>query len=410
MKQISLTVRLIKKSMFSYLILLALIFIAVYQLLIYMGYMEYKYYGLQEAKAYLNNGDYVMRNNGVTYNLSSYKSFKDNVEKYDGVKSVIYKISGNAALNTDKEGRGEFMPVKVIMYSTGYIDFYREKIAAGSYPKDSILNGKYQCVTNLNDVNVGDSFYIFPFAPNEGEESELLGEIEITGKFYYCGKFLNTSISGNGIDLTDCYEYNEAVIVIPYNEIYLEAVKNYMYSASENYYILYDEKISDRKKQYIREQVIKENFYISVSEATEKTLEEKKNTGRSRLLIPILTVYLSATTFIVVSVISACKYMKEFSVYYIVGGTKGKIMGIINPSMAPIIMSAIIYGLILINNYEKFEDFHADRALDIGYIMYNSFIINIIIFLIVLLFLSNIIVMAVISRMSPMKFYRQINN
>ncbi len=102
--------------------------------------------------------------------------------------------------------------------------------------------------------------------------------------------------------------------------------------------------------------------------------------------------------------------MEELSVYYIVGGTKGKIMGIINLSMAPIIMSAIIYGLILINNYEKFEDFHADRALDIGYIMYNSFIINIIIFLIVLLFLSNIIVMAVISRMSPMKFYRQINN
>lgn len=85
-------------------------------------------------------------------------------------------------------------------------------------------------------------------------------------------------------------------------------------------------------------------------------------------------------------------------------------MGIINLSLAPVMLSAIIYGVILINNYDKIEALKMDKLLNIGYVMYNSFIMYIILFLLILLFISNILIAAIISRISPIKLYRQLNN
>ena len=55
-----------------------------------------------------------------------------------------------------------------------------------------------------------------------------------------------------------------------------------------------------------------------MSEALERTLQQKKTAVRERIFIPMAYIYLCAMAFIVVSVIASYKYMKEFSVYYIV--------------------------------------------------------------------------------------------
>ena len=389
--------------------MLVLCLCTVYCVVDRMGYLEHIYYGIDEAEKYLENADYVI-GGGVTYNLSSYEEIKGKLEKIDGVKSVIYKIYGNAAINTDKTCKGEDRKVKVFMYSEGYFDYYKEKLASGAYPSESIIDGRYQCITNLRDLKTGDSLYIFPVFSDEGKETEPLGEIEITGKLYYGGKFLNTTRTSNGLSLSECYEYDEAVIIIPYSKEYLENVKNYMYAITGNFYVIYDDDISDEQKQSIREQALGEYFYLPMSEAIERSVEEKKNQSKTQMLLPILCIYLCAMTFIVISVVSAYRYMNEFSVYYIVGGTKRKIIGIINLSLVPIIIIAIIFGIILINNYDKIKAFEVDMTLQMGYVMYNSFNIYIIGFLMVLILISNIIVAAVISRMSPAKLYRQLNS
>lgn len=414
MKQIGLAMGLIKKTFFSYIILFALIFITTYHILVSMGYIEYRFYGVNAVQKYLYNADYFMKNGAVgNFNLNVCEEFKKKAEKYEGVKGVIYKISGRGVLATDKNG-AEPKNVTVIMYSEDYSEFYSEKLSFGEYPENSIMDEKYQCITNLSGVNVGDSFYIFHHIPENEQDTSLIGEIQISGRLYYGESVLSMMCQGNAIDLasnfSSCYQYDDDIIIIPYSKEYLESVKEYLYGTTENYYILYEDDITEEQKQYIRKQIIDDGyFYTSMSEALERTLQQKKTAVKDRIFIPMASIYLSTMAFIVVSVISAYKYMKEFSVYYIVGSTRRRIMGIINLSLAPVMLSAIIYGVILINNYDKIEALKIDRVLNIGYVMYNSFIIYIVLFLLILFFISNIIIAAIISRMSPMKFYRQLN-
>ncbi len=416
MKQIGLAMGLIKKSFFSYIILFVLVFITAYHILVSMGYIEYRFYGVNAVQKYLYNADYFMKNNAVgNFNLNVCEEFRKKAEKYEGVKGVIYKISGRGVLTADKNGGGEQKIVTVIMYSEDYSEFYREKLSYGEYTENSIVNEKYQCITNLSGVSIGDSFYIFHHISENENDTSLIGELQISGRLYSDESILSMECQGNAIDLTSnfssCYQYYDDIVIIPYSKEYLESVKEYLYSTIENYYILYEDDITDKQKEYIRKQISDDGFfYTSMSEALERTLQQKKTAVRERIFIPMTYIYLCAMAFIVVSVIASYKYMKEFSVYYIVGYTRRKIMGIINLSLAPVMLSAIIYGVILINNYDKIEALKMDKLLNIGYVMYNSFIMYIILFLLILLFISNILIAAIISRISPIKLYRQLNN
>lgn len=172
-----------------------------------------------------------------------------------------------------------------------------------------------------------------------------------------------------------------------------------------NFYVKYKDNASERQKESARKFISEHGDFLKISKIIENSKETEIADIKRITLLPQLV--LGVVTFACCAIILLImqEKMQEYSIYYLCGYSKGKIISLCFGSLSLMIIIPCIINLFIIVFNEKISDAF---GISFGTVIYSGRqILFTMAYLLLVLLITGIIELGMIVKMSPIEMYRR---
>lgn len=268
---------------------------------------------------------YIPAKNEDYYALSTDEQKAQDAE----TKEKLLEIDGveELCVNRAVTGRYHDKYVNFILYDDAMLSRFKLSMdkgewLSGEFTNDCVIGGSL-----FNDVDVGD------------EIECLLGNgsisLKISGKMSYPA-YIPQMLGGDSAEkLFRCYDN---VILMVYSPYLIEQLKELDANVIEyeNYFVVLNPEISDDNKKLVTDILSATGRYLTYDEIIDNTDKVNDYRIKTKLPMPLYAFVISSVSVFSLSLLMTQKKIGEFSVYYIVGCSKKKVMALIATALSAV--------------------------------------------------------------------------
>ena len=364
-------------------------FISVFILCWVQGLYDYRMRYVNTLEEYVGDGDIFMQYQSW-FDQERIKQIINDVEQIPCVKSVLYNI---ITYWTDEINNNGYI---VYYYSTEIAS----KIKLNTDIKEYVSGEKIECVACGGVASSGDILNL-----------KLLGDMEKSLDFYVNGTteedflylLFNTS-GGEGL-LTASGLMEEAKVLFVTGQAFLDYVGEENQYYDINCYVIYEDDATAIEKEAARDIIKQHGEYQTVSNIIDTSKAIGINEVKHISIIP--QIILGVVTFACCTVIILIMQtkMEEYSVYYLCGHSKKRIIMLSYGCLSLIMIFPCVLNILIIAFRDKISEI---IGFSFGTVIYsNKQIIFTIAYLIIMLIVTGMIEFGMIAKMSPIEMYRR---
>lgn len=404
MKKLNLFFLSFSQSVFSSIILIILLSVALISVQDVIGqyrYITHSRYIIENE--YLENSDYFMIDLESLpvepdKRFENTKSIREKISSFDGVDGIAYSQSGT--------GNYRSSIVNIKIYNEYMEKAFGKELSEGKWfeEADSSSNIPNVVVTGaiFDDIPVGSDISI---KLNDGVSQK----VHIIGKIGYPWYAADYSTISDDVSTKNFLIQSNQVIFDDTDWVYeLLNKSSDIKSLSFSYFVLYNNNCTEEQKTAVRDYMETVGTYASYDTILENTENDIHEELIKSLITPIFLLIIATIMLISISTLNTYKKLKEHSIYYLCGCSRKKSFAYLFAEISFVAIAATIINIIYV-----FTTMSQLMSGNMGYgkciIDYNNILFSMI-YCIITIVITVILPFIVYKKNTPLEIYRRNHN
>ena len=394
MKKIVLIKAFFIKNRMTAILISLLMFISVFILCWVQGLYDYRMRYVSTLEEYIGDGDLFMQYQSW-YDQERIKQIINDVKQLPGVETVLYNI---VTYWTDGNNNDY-----IVYY---YSEDIASRIKLNTSMEEYISGEKIECVASGGIASSGDILKLELLSDVESytEEKKAL-DFFVNGTTEDDFLYLLFDTSGGDGALGAMSLLNNSKVLFVTGQAFLDYVSEEEQYYDINCYVIYEDSATQDEIENARSIIQQHGEYQTISNIIDTSRDTEINQISRIIIIP--QVILGVVTFACCAMILLIMQtkMEEYSVYYLCGHSKKRIITLCYGSLSLIMLVPCILNIMIIIFHSKISEI---IGFSFGTVIYSSKqIIFTVVYLVIVLLVTGMIEFVMLAKMSPIEMYRR---
>lgn len=410
MKQVKMIFQFYSRNVFSVLVLLVVMTLAVYSMSSFLAQLRFITYAQDVFKAgpdFQNAVYYMPFYTGEEF-YDEYAPNKkiEQIKKqgFKAVKEISYEISTGVMLN----GKG----VSACTYDSFEQTNFKPRMESGRWFTDASNQeeNSFDIVVggvDFDGVKAGDTIQV------EGMDEEgkaIYHNCRVIGKMsepFYVSSY---SFFGTFVRASDLLRAGDSTVIFRDTKETAEFLRLQYSWPSSNFFISFVPDATQAEKEEVLSYLQKNGAYKTYDEILAATQEQVNDQIKKSMPIPLFFLFISTMALISISVLLVSKKLKEYSAYYLCGCGKRRCLWYMFAGISLLALIACVLNIIYIKLYPlMLSEMGLVMTLRLNRdLLYDNLsVLYIFLYMLAIVLLSLILPCYIMSKSSPIEFYRR---
>lgn len=408
MKQVKMIFQFYSRNVFSVLVLLVVMTLAVYSMSSFLAQLRFITYAQDVFKAgpdFPNAVYYIPFYTGEEF-------FDENApkNKLQEINTKNFKAIDNISSTTFFRVYYNKKDSNTITYDKFEQNNFKPEMQSGTWFSEEDTGDAFDIVVGgetFSGVKAGDQIEVESDDANGNPVYQTCNVIGIMKEPFYITSY---SKGGTFISASDFLQSEKNMIVFRENEQTRQFLHHdYMWTSS-NFYISFRSSATQAEKEEVLSYLQKNGAYKTYDEILAATQEQVNDQIKKSMPIPLFFLFISTMALISISVLLVSKKLKEYSAYYLCGCGKRRCLWYMFAGISLLALIACVLNIIYIRLYPLMLSemgLVMTLRLNRNLLYDNLSVLYIFLYMLAIVLLSLILPCYIMSKSSPIEFYRR---
>lgn len=408
MKQVKMIFQFYSRNVFSVLVLLVVMTLAIYSMSSFLAQLRFITYAQDVIKTGpdLPNAVYYM----PFYTGEEFYDEDAPKNKIEEINAQKFKAVNNISTTTFFRVYYNKKDSNTITYDGFEQNNFKPAMQSGTWFSESGSNNTFDIVVGgdtFSDVKTGEQIEVESNDANGNPVYQTCNVIGIMKKPYY---FTSYSKGGTFISASDFLQSENNMIVFRENEQTKRFLRHDSMGVSSNFFVSFYPDATQAEKDEVLSYLQKNGAYKTYDEILAATKEQVNDQIKKGMPMPLFFLFISTMALISISVLLVSKKLKEYSVYYLCGCGKRRCLWYMFTGISLLALLACILNIIYIKLYPlMLSEMGLVMTLQLNRnLLYDNLsILYIFLYMLAIVALSLILPCYLMNKSSPIEFYRR---
>ncbi len=419
MKKLNLFFLSFSQNVFSSLVLIIILSVALVSVQDILGqyrYITYSRYIIENDT--LSNSDLFMIDMEMAMNASAQdpgmmyevgKPIRKKILSFDGVEGIADSRNFSCGYISAETGKKTYPGAKI--YTGQMQKAFAKQLTEGRWFEQADASSDKPCVvvcgSTFDNVSVGSDITITPDDYPGGSSGVKKTTVHVIGKVgypWYAGSYgsISDDIS------TDFFLKQQECVIFADNEQTQELFEDDSDDLQLSYFVVYKDDCTDEQRNEVRNYIGTVGTYATHDTILENTNKKIQEELMNRIITPIFLLVIATIALISISTLNTYKKLKDHSVYYLCGCSRKKSFAYLFVEISIVTLIAvavnIIYVTIIMNKLASGSLDYANCIVDYKNILFA------VVYCLAAITVTTILPFIVYKKNTPLEVYRRNHN